>query len=60
MYTDADDGLVGNDDAGQMSAWYVAAALGFFPVDPTNATMLTFRPRVRRVRRVGGRRRARG
>ncbi|WP_167614265.1 GH92 family glycosyl hydrolase [Maribellus sediminis] len=28
-------GLSGNDDAGQMSAWYVFAALGFYPVSPS-------------------------
>lgn len=30
----AADGLAGNDDAGQMSAWYVFSALGFYPVCP--------------------------
>jgi predicted alpha-1,2-mannosidase len=34
MYHDAPDGLCGNDDAGQMSAWYVFSALGFYPVCP--------------------------
>lgn len=34
MYHDAPDGLCGNDDAGQMSAWYVFSALGFYPVSP--------------------------
>ena len=33
-YLDAPGGLSGNDDAGQMSAWYVFAALGFYPVCP--------------------------
>ena len=28
------DGICGNDDCGQMDAWYVFAALGFYPVDP--------------------------
>jgi predicted alpha-1,2-mannosidase len=34
MYTDAPDGLCGNEDCGQMSAWYVMSALGFYPVTP--------------------------
>jgi len=34
MYDDREDGLCGNDDAGQMSAWYVFSALGFYPVCP--------------------------
>ncbi|MBL7951017.1 MAG: GH92 family glycosyl hydrolase [Flavobacteriales bacterium] len=34
MYHDAPDGLSGNEDCGQMSAWYVLSALGFYPVSP--------------------------
>lgn len=34
MYRDAPDGLGGNDDCGQMSAWYLFSALGFYPVAP--------------------------
>ncbi len=34
MYGATVDGLCGNDDAGQMSAWYVFSALGFYPVTP--------------------------
>jgi predicted alpha-1,2-mannosidase len=34
MYRPAPDGLGGNDDLGQMSAWYVFSALGFYPVAP--------------------------
>lgn len=33
-YLDAPGGLSGNDDAGQMSAWYLFASLGFYPVCP--------------------------
>ena len=33
-YLDEPGGLSGNDDAGQMSAWYVFSALGFYPVCP--------------------------
>ena len=33
-YSDGIGGLSGNDDAGQMSAWYVFAAIGMYPVDP--------------------------
>lgn len=33
-YSDGPGGLSGNDDAGQMSAWYVMAAMGFYPVNP--------------------------
>jgi predicted alpha-1,2-mannosidase len=34
LYTNKEGGLIGNDDAGQMSAWYVMSALGFYPVTP--------------------------
>lgn len=34
MYANAPDGLCGNDDCGQMSAWYIFSALGFYPVCP--------------------------
>lgn len=34
QYGDRPDGLCGNDDCGQMSAWYVLSALGFYPVNP--------------------------
>ncbi len=34
MYSSDKDGLCGNDDAGQMSAWYIFSALGFYPVNP--------------------------
>jgi putative alpha-1,2-mannosidase len=34
MYTSKPDGLSGNEDCGQMSAWYVLSALGFYPVSP--------------------------
>jgi predicted alpha-1,2-mannosidase len=33
-YRNSVDGLVGNDDVGQMSAWYVLSAMGFYPVCP--------------------------
>ncbi|WP_263408953.1 GH92 family glycosyl hydrolase [Terriglobus tenax] len=33
-YRNSTDGLAGNDDAGQMSAWYVFSSLGFYPVTP--------------------------
>jgi predicted alpha-1,2-mannosidase len=34
QYSDGPAGLAGNDDCGQMSAWYVLSALGFYPVTP--------------------------
>ena len=34
MYVNKIDGLCGNDDCGQMSAWYIFSAMGFYPVCP--------------------------
>lgn len=34
MYDDKPDGLSGNEDCGQMSAWYILSAMGFYPVCP--------------------------
>ncbi|MBO7629731.1 MAG: GH92 family glycosyl hydrolase, partial [Bacteroidales bacterium] len=36
LYTSKPDGLCGNEDCGQMSAWYVFSSLGFYPVCPGN------------------------
>ena len=36
FYTNHPDGLIGNEDCGQMSAWYILSAMGFYPVCPGN------------------------
>ncbi len=36
FYSSKPDGLCGNEDVGQMSAWYVFSAMGFYPVNPAN------------------------
>ena len=36
MYSTEPDGLSGNEDVGQMSAWYVMTTLGFYPVEPAS------------------------
>jgi predicted alpha-1,2-mannosidase len=36
MYHDQPDGIIGNEDCGQMSAWYIFSALGFYPVFPAD------------------------
>lgn len=36
LYHASPDGLCGNEDCGQMSAWYVLSALGIYPVNPAN------------------------
>lgn len=39
FYKPVPDGLCGNEDCGQMSAWYVFSALGFYPVTPGTSTL---------------------
>lgn len=36
MYTNGRDGLAGNEDEGQMSAWYVLSSFGFYQVEPAS------------------------
>lgn len=44
MYRNDPDGIIGNDDCGQMSAWFVFSALGFYPVDPVEAAYVLGSP----------------
>jgi predicted alpha-1,2-mannosidase len=49
MYGDTPDGLCGNDDCGQMSAWYIFSALGFYPVCPGSNLYAIGSPLVKRA-----------
>ncbi len=44
MYFDKPNGLQGNEDVGQMSAWYVLSALGFYPVDAVSGNYILGSP----------------
>ena len=44
QYRPAPDGLVGNDDLGQMSAWLIFTAVGFYPVAPASNAYVIGRP----------------
>jgi predicted alpha-1,2-mannosidase len=44
MYHDDPDGVIGNEDCGQMSAWYVFSALGFYPVFPASGVYVMGSP----------------
>jgi putative alpha-1,2-mannosidase len=46
FYTDQPDGLCGNEDCGQMSAWYVFSAIGFYPVNPAAGVYVFGKPMV--------------
>lgn len=45
MYNNTASGYAGNDDCGQMSAWYVFSALGFYPVNPASGEYALGTPR---------------
>ena len=49
MYSDKEDGLCGNDDAGQMSAWYIFSAMGFYPVLPGSTDYALGSPSVQKA-----------
>ena len=54
-YTNKNDGLCGNEDCGQMSAWYIFSALGFYPVNPADGTFQLGTPLLDKVSiHVGG------
>lgn len=40
FYTTKPDGLIGNEDVGQMSAWYVLSAMGFYQVNPADGKFI--------------------
>ncbi len=44
LYFNAPDGLSGNEDCGQMSAWYVLSSMGFYPIAPGNTNYQIGRP----------------
>ena len=48
-YNDTPGGLSGNDDAGQMSAWYVFSSMGFYPVCPATDRYMLTAPRFQKV-----------
>lgn len=45
-YLNKSDGLCGNDDCGQMSAWYMFAAMGFYPLDPVSGEYIIGAPQL--------------
>lgn len=44
FYKNKPNGLVGNDDCGQMSAWYMFSSLGFYPVNPVDGRFILGAP----------------
>jgi predicted alpha-1,2-mannosidase len=50
FYRATPDGLIGNEDCGQMSAWYILSALGFYPVTPGSPVYAIGTPLFREVK----------
>jgi putative alpha-1,2-mannosidase len=50
MYGPGVEGLCGNDDAGQMSAWYIFSSLGFYPVCPGSSIYAIGSPAISNAR----------
>ena len=49
QYKPKPDGLGGNDDCGQMSAWYIFSAMGFYPVCPGSNQYIIGTPKLNKV-----------
>ena len=49
FYLPKPDGLCGNDDCGQMSAWYLFSAMGFYPVNPIGGEYILGAPQIGEV-----------
>lgn len=49
LYSNKTDGLCGNEDMGQMSAWYVFSAMGFYPVNPADGKYIFGTPLFKEV-----------
>ncbi len=49
FYLNKPDGLCGNDDCGQMSAWYIFSAMGFYPVNPVGGEYVIGAPQIEKI-----------
>ena len=49
LFDNSPAGMCGNDDCGQMSAWYVLSAMGFYPVNPANGIFVLGTPKFNKM-----------
>lgn len=49
FYTDKTDGIIGNEDCGQMSAWYMLSSMGFYQVNPNSGIFVFGSPRFNKM-----------
>jgi predicted alpha-1,2-mannosidase len=50
FHNNTPNGMIGNDDCGQMSAWYILSTLGFYPINPANSEFILGSPQVKKAR----------
>lgn len=50
MYKNGPDGLTGNDDCGQMSAWYIWSSMGMYPMNPASGEYVFGYPLIKKAR----------
>jgi predicted alpha-1,2-mannosidase len=49
FHSNTPNGLIGNDDCGQMSAWYILSSLGFYPVNPASNEFVLGAPQLKKA-----------
>ena len=49
FHNNTPNGMIGNDDCGQMSAWYILTSLGFYPVNPANGAFVFGAPQLKKA-----------
>ncbi|MEI6062238.1 MAG: glycoside hydrolase domain-containing protein, partial [Bacteroidota bacterium] len=49
FHNNTPDGMIGNDDCGQMSAWYILSSLGFYPVNPASDEFVLGAPQLEKA-----------
>lgn len=49
FHNNTPDGMIGNEDCGQMSAWYILSTLGFYPVNPARGEFVLGSPQVKKA-----------
>ena len=47
FYNNTTTGIIGNDDCGQMSAWYIFSTLGFYPLNPVSGEYVIGQPQIK-------------
>jgi predicted alpha-1,2-mannosidase len=50
FHNNTPNGMIGNDDCGQMSAWYILSSLGFYPVNPANNEFILGAPQLKKAK----------